>query len=54
MKKKMRSGDKKVLLMLLGKMRLQYQKYVEEDDEVIDAIHLLQEEINYNIEDEEE
>ena len=53
-KKVMYKGQKKVLLMLLSKLRLNYNLYVDDDKEVIDAINLLKEEVENNVMETEE
>ena len=54
MEKKMKASDKKTLYELLEKMRDNYNVYIEDECEIIDAIHMLQEELSFNIKDEEE
>ena len=53
-KKVMYKGQKKVLLLLLSKLRLNYNLYVDDDKEVIDAINLLKEEVENNVMETEE
>lgn len=50
MKKVMYKGQKKALSLLLSKLRLNYNLYVDDDKEVIDAINLIKEELEYNVE----
>ena len=49
--KRMYELDKKVLKNLLDIMREQYNLYNDDDKEIIDAIHMLKEELEYNVED---
>lgn len=53
-KKVMLIDDKKALLHILSKLRLNYNPYVDDDKEVISAIDLLTEEVSYNVDEVEE
>ena len=53
-KKVMLKKDKNELLHLLSKLRLNYNLYIEDDEEVIQAIDLLTEEVSYNVDEVEE
>lgn len=49
MEKVLYKGQKRALKLLLNKLRLNYNLYDEDDKEVIDAIHLIQEELEWNV-----
>lgn len=49
--KRMLRFEKKFLKVLLDTMREQYNMYDEDDEEIVDAIHMLQEELEYNVKD---
>ena len=46
--------DKETMLHLLSKLRDQYDMYNSDDKEIIDLIHELNEEIHFNVLDEED
>ena len=53
MKKSLPKKHRKELISLLRLMRSEYNPYVDEDKEVIEAIDLLTEELEFNVKDEE-
>ena len=53
MEKSLPKKQRKELIHLLGLMRTEYNPYVDEDEEVIKAIDLLTEELEFNVKDEE-
>lgn len=52
--KTMQRTKRKTLNVLLNELRDMYNFYDEDDKEVIDAIHVIQEELVWNIDDEEQ
>ena len=53
MDKTLPSGYKHSLKICLNRLRNLYNLYDEDEKEVIDAIHIIQEELEYNIKDED-
>lgn len=53
MNKTLPKDEKRELKRLLSHLRSQYNLYVDDDKEVIDAIDILTEEIEYNVKDRE-
>lgn len=47
----MYKADRKILLKLLSDLDMQYNYYIDDDKEVKEAIRLLSEEVEYNVED---
>lgn len=54
MEKVLYKGQKKALKLLLHKLRLNYNLYDEDDKEVIDAIHVIEEELDWNVKETDE
>ena len=53
MEKSLPKKQRRELISLLRLMRTEYNPYIDEDEEVIEAIDLLTEELEFNVKDEE-